>query len=133
MLDEIVTVSPETEPINNTVPDIFTEELSSESEKEEPVKKLTINDIFIGKGDSKVTVKDIKKKINELSKTVDLSDITKPDCENKYIHTRSICTAYIIFVLISLIGLIGIFIWKYCRGMISGKHKNKEDTESKEA
>ena len=121
MLDEIITVSPEEQTVEQPMPDIFAEEKSPLLDQEDKT-----DDVFIGKGDHKITVQDIKKKIHELSKTIDLSDITKPDCENKYIHTRSICTAYIVFVLISLIGLIGIFIWKYIRG---GKlAKNKTDT-----
>ena len=118
MLDEIITVSPEEQIDEQTIPDIFAEEKSPLLDQEDK-----LDDMFVGKGDNKITVQDIKKKIHELSKTIDLSDITKPDCENKYIHTRSICTAYIVFVLISLIGLIGIFIWKYIRG---GKIENRK-------
>ena len=122
MLDEIITVSPEEQIDEQTMPDIFSEEKSPLLDQEDK-----LDDVFVGKGDNKITVQDIKKKIHELSKTIDLSDITKPDCENKYIHTRSICTAYIVFVLISLIGLIGIFIWKYLR---KGKlAKNKKDID----
>lgn len=122
MLDEIITVSPEEQIDEQPMPDIFSEEKSPLLDQEDK-----LDDVFVGKGDNKITVQDIKKKIHELSKTIDLSDITKPDCENKYIHTRSICTAYIVFVLISLIGLIGIFIWKYLR---KGKlAKNKKDID----
>ena len=121
MLDELITVSPEDSINEKLMPDIFAEEQSPLLDQEDK-----IDDVFVGKGDNKITLKDIKKKINELSKKIDFSDITKPDCENKYIHTRSICTAYIVFVLISLIGLIGIFIWKYLRG--AKLFKNKTDT-----
>ena len=122
MLNELVTVSPEDSIDENSVPDIFAEEKSPLLDQEDKM-----DDVFVGKGNNKITLKDIKKKINELSKNIDLSDVTKPDCENKYIHTRGICTAYIVFVLISLIGLIGIFIWKYIRG---GKFsKNKTDVK----
>ena len=120
MLDELITVSPEDSEDEKSIPDVFAEEKAPLLDQEDKT-----DDIFVGKGDNKITIKDIKKKINDLSKTIDFSDITKPDCENKYIHTRSICTAYIVFVLISLIGLVGIFIWKYIRG---GKlTKNKTD------
>lgn len=97
-------------------------------DQEDPLADSMKDDsAFIGKGDKKITVNDIKRKIEELSHTIDLSDITKPDCENTTIHTRSICIAYIVFVLISLIGLIGIFIWKYFRGAVKkGGDKNKE-------
>lgn len=127
MLDEIITVSPEEQIDEKSMPDIFAEEKSPLLDQEDKT-----DDIFVGKGDHKITVQDIKKKIHELSKTIDLSDITKPDCENKYIHTRSICTAYIVFVLISLIGLIGIFIWKYLRGGKLDKNKKDIDENIKE-
>ena len=98
-------------------------------DQEDPLAESMKDDsVFVGKGDSKITVNDIKRKIKELSSKIDLSDITKPDCENTAVHTRSICTAYIVFVLISLIGLIGIFIWKYFRGSVkrdSGKNKEQ--------
>lgn len=89
------------------------------------------DDLFIGRGDKKLSVKDIRKKMEEWSKKIDLSDITKPDCENTVMPTRSICCAYIVFVIISLLGLIGIFIWKYCRGMIknNGTSEQKDDSE----
>ncbi len=128
MLDEIITVAPEEQTDEQqTMPDIFAEEKSPLLDQEDKT-----DDIFVGKGDHKITVQDIKKKIHELSKTIDLSDITKPDCENKYIHTRSICTAYIVFILISLIGLIGIFIWKYIRGGKFSKNKKDIDENPKE-
>lgn len=100
--------------------------------QEDPLAESMKNDkgdIFIGKGDHKLTIKDIRRKIEELSKSVDLSDITKPDCENTVMPTRSICCAYIVFVIVSFIGLIGIFIWKYFRGWIknSGESKKKDD------
>ena len=103
-------------------------------DQEDPLAESMKDDsVFVGKGDSKITVNDIKRKIKELSSKIDLNDITKPDCENTTIHTRSICTAYIIFVLISLIGLIGIFIWKYFRGSIKGNDgKNKEQVVNEE-
>ena len=122
MLDEIITVAPEKQIDEQIMPDIFAEEKSPLLDQEDKT-----DDVFIGKGDHKITVQDIKKKIHELSKTIDLSDITKPDCENKYIHTRSICTAYIVFILISLIGLIGIFIWKYIRGGKLKDRKKRDD------
>ena len=129
MLDEIITISPEDSTDENSMPDVFAEEKSPLLNQEEKT-----DDIFVGKGDNKITLKDIKKKINDLSKTIDFSDITKPDCENKYIHTRSICTAYIVFILISLIGLIGIFTWKYLRGRKNKDQKNRDgsnvDTEA---
>lgn len=92
-----------------------------------------MNDVFIGKGERKISIKDIREKIEELSKKVDLSDITKPDCENTTIPTKGICVAYIVFVLVSLIGLIGIFIWKYLKGWIKNKdnHGKKEDSTEK--
>ena len=122
MLDELITVSPEDSTDEKSMPDVFAEEKSPLLDQEDKM-----DEVFVGKGDNKITLKDIKKKINDLSKTIDFSDITKPDCENKYIHTRSICTAYIVFILISLMGLIGIFIWKYIRG---GKFsKNKTDVK----
>ena len=94
-------------------------------DQEDPLAESMKDDsVFVGKGDNKITVNDIKRKIKELSSKIDLSDITKPDCENTVVHTRSICTAYIVFVLISLIGLIGIFIWKYFRG---GKTENRKN------
>ena len=127
MLDEIITVSPEEQTDEQPMPDIFAEEKSPLLDQEDK-----LDDVFVGKGDNKITVQDIKKKIHELSKTIDLSDITKPDCENKYIHTRSICTAYIVFVLISLIGLIGIFIWKYLRKGKLSKNKKDIDEDIKE-
>lgn len=40
-------------------------------------------------------------------------DITKPQYENKWLHTTTICTAYIVFIIIATIGLIAILIWKY--------------------
>lgn len=120
MSNELINVPSEDSADENSMPDVFAEEKSPLLNQEDKT-----DDIFVGKGNDKLTLKDIKKKINDLSKTIDFSDITKPDCENKYIHTRSICTAYIVFVLISLIGLIGIFAWKYLRG---GKlFKNKTD------
>jgi hypothetical protein len=122
MLDEIITVSPEEQIDEQPMPDIFAEEKSPLLDQEDK-----LDDVFVGRGDNKITVQDIKKKIHELSKTIDLSDITKPDCENKYIHTRSICTAYIVFILISLIGLIGIFIWKYIRGGKLKDRKKRDD------
>lgn len=129
MLDEIITVSPEEQIDEQTMPDIFSEEKSPLLDQEDK-----LDDVFVGKGDNKITVQDIKKKIHELSKTIDLSDITKPDCENRYIHTRSICTAYIVFVLISLIGLIGIFIWKYLRkGKLAKNKKDIDETSMEEA
>ena len=82
MLDEIITVSPEEQTDEQPMPDIFAEEKSPLLDQEDK-----FDDVFVGKGDNKITVQDIKKKIHELSKTIDLSDITKPDCENKYIHT----------------------------------------------
>ena len=101
--------------------------------QEDPLAESMKDDsVFVGKGNNKITVNDIKRKIKELSSKIDLSDITKPDCENTAVHTRSICTAYIIFVLISLIGLIGIFIWKYFRGSIKGDNKNKEQAVNEE-
>jgi hypothetical protein len=104
-------------------------------DQEDPLADSMKDDsAFIGKGDKKITVNDIKRKIEELSRTINLSDITKPDCENTTIHTRGICTAYIVFVLISLIGLIGIFIWKYFRGTIKGDgDKNKEQPSTNSA
>lgn len=120
MLDELITVPLEDSADEKSMPDVFAEEKSPLLDQEDK-----IDDIFVGKGDNRISLKDIKKKINDLSKTVDFGDITKPDCENKFIHTRSICTAYIVFILISLIGLVGIFMWKYLRG---GKlFKNKTD------
>lgn len=96
-------------------------------DQEDPLADSMKDDsAFIGKGDKKISVNDIRRKIDELSHTINFNDITRPDCENTTIHTRSICTAYIVFVLISLIGLVGIFIWKYLRGMIKGDGKNKE-------
>jgi hypothetical protein len=127
MLNELVTVSPEDSTDENSVPDIFAEEKTPLLDQEDK-----IDDVFVGKGNNKITLKDIKKKINDLSKTIDFSDITKPDCENKYIHTRSICTAYIVFVLISLVGLIGIFIWKYIRGGNFSKNKTDVKENDKE-
>ena len=103
-------------------------------EQEDPLAESMKDDsVFVGKGDSRLSVNDIKRKIKELSSKIDLSDITKPDCENTVVHTRSICTAYIVFVLISLIGLVGIFIWKYFRGAIKGDGgKNKDRAENEE-
>lgn len=103
-------------------------------DQEDPLAESMKDDsVFVGKGDNKITVNDIKRKIKELSANIDLSDITKPDCENTVIHTRGICTAYIVFVLISLIGLVGIFIWKYFRGMVNGgESKNKQQQSSEE-
>ena len=129
MLDEIITVAPEKQIDEQPMPDIFAEDKSPLLDQEDKT-----DDIFVGKGEHKITVQDIKKKIHELSKTIDLSDITKPDCENRYIHTRSICTAYIVFVLISLIGLIGIFIWKYLRkGKLAKNKKDIDETSMEEA
>lgn len=92
-----------------------------------------VDDIFIGKGDQKISIKDIRKKVDEWSQKIDISDITKPDCENNIIPTRNICCAYIIFVVVSLIGLIGIFIWKYFRGFLKNKGKTKKDNSPEEA
>ena len=127
MLDELITVSPEDSTNEKSMPDVFAEEKAPLLDQEDKT-----DDIFVGKGDNKITIKDIKKRINDLSKTIDFSDITKPDCENKYIHTRSICTAYIVFILISLIGLIGIFIWKYIRGGKLAKNKTNISENTKE-
>lgn len=103
-------------------------------DQEDPLAESMKDDsVFVGKGDSKVSVNDIKRKIKELSSKIDLSDITKPDCENAVVNTRGICTAYIVFVLISLIGLVGIFIWKYLRGAIKRDgSKNKERAVNEE-
>ena len=97
-----------------------------------PTMEDKLDGLFVGTGDKKITVKDIKKKIAELSKQIDYSGISKPDCENKYAHTRSICTAYIVFVLVSLIGLIGIFIWKFCRGWIKNNEEKEKDSDTAE-
>ena len=84
------------------------------------------DDIFGEDGKKKITMKDIKRNIEELMKKVDLSDITKPECENKYLHTGTICTAYIIFVIVSVLGLIGVFIWKYFRNGKRGSDEKKD-------
>lgn len=104
-------------------------------DQEDPLADSMKDDsAFIGKGDKKISVNDIRRKIEELSHTIDLKDITRPDCENTTIHTRSICTAYIIFVLISLIGLIGIFIWKYLHGRkIESRKINDNSNDNMEA
>ena len=129
MLDEIITTQSPEQNSADSMPDVFADNIPPLLDQED-----RINDLFIGKGDNKITVKDIKKKINELSKTIDLTGITKPDCENKYVHTRSICMAYIVFILVSVIGLIGIFIWKYLRGKKIGKNKKDiEETNNREA
>lgn len=74
----------------------------------------TQNDgIFDAPHNKKTTLNEIRKKILELSKTIDLSDVTAPDCEINNINTRGICVAYIVFVIFSFIGLIGIFIWRF--------------------
>lgn len=91
---------------------------------QEPIK---YDDIFGEDGKKKITMKDIKRNIEALMQKVDLSDITKPECENKYLHTGTICTAYIIFVIVSVLGLIGVFIWKYFRNGKRGSNK-KEDS-----
>ena len=67
MLDEIITVSSEEQSDDKDYPDVFAEQQSPLIDQEDKT-----DDIFIGKGTNKITVKDIKKKINELSKTIDL-------------------------------------------------------------
>ena len=98
--------------------------MSNENRDPESLKSVEENDdIFNGRGEKPLTIKDIKKNIEKLMEKVNLSDITKPDCENKYLHTGTICTAYIVFVIVSILGLIGIFIWKFCR---SKKNESSE-------
>ena len=99
--------------------------MSNENRDPESLKSVEENDdIFIGRGEKQLTIKDIKKNIEKLMEKVNLSDITKPDCENKYLHTGTICTAYIVFVIVSLVGLVGIFIWKFFRD----KKNNSSDS-----
>ena len=94
---------------------------------ESPQESIKYDNIFGKDGKKKITIKDIKRNIEALMQKVDLSDITRPECENKYLHTGTICTAYIIFVIVSILGLIGVFIWKYFRHSKSDE-KHKEDS-----
>lgn len=118
--------------MNEITPLVDQEDPLADALNDTPTMEDKIDGLFVGTGNKKITVKDIKKKIAELSKQIDYSDISKPDCENKYAHTRSICTAYIVFVLVSLIGLIGIFIWKFCRGWIKNNEEKEKGSDTAE-
>lgn len=69
--------------------------------------------IFDPPRNKKLTLGEIRNKIIELSKKVDLSDITAPECSISEMNTRGICVAYIVFIIFSFVGLLGIFIWRY--------------------
>ena len=74
----------------------------------------TQNDgIFDTPQTKKTSLNEIRNKIIELSKNIDLSNVTAPDCEINNVNTRGICVAYIVFILFSFVGLIGIFIWRF--------------------
>ena len=73
----------------------------------------TFDDIFIGKKDKAISVKDIKANIAAIVKEANFDNITQPDCENKWLHARTICTAYIVFIVMSVLGLIALFGWRF--------------------